>query len=220
VAVSVLRGYWSAALLGLAAVVLLVLGAPAKAALAGAGFALAGAAVTRAIDLAKERRAEAAQADANRRRDLDETRRVAYMALQANSRAPELVATIVNALAYHGLAVDPEEAARHVQNLVSNMPIDRDRSQRWLQEQIDRITAELGSLADAGHLTRRPLADTRALVSRRACHYVSRSAAPGSCRGRYHTDQQPGAAAQHRQVTSTAPACGWGPAGLPAQCSK
>jgi hypothetical protein len=69
----VLRGYWSAVLLGLAAVVLLVLGAPAKAALAGAGFALAGAAVTRAIDLAKERRAEAAQADANRRRDLDET---------------------------------------------------------------------------------------------------------------------------------------------------
>jgi hypothetical protein len=73
VAVSVLRGYWSAALFGLAAVVLLVLGAPAKAALAGASFALVGAAVTRAIDLARERRAEAAQADANHRRDLDET---------------------------------------------------------------------------------------------------------------------------------------------------
>jgi hypothetical protein len=145
VAVSLLRGYWSAALLGLAGVVLLVLGAPAKAALAGAGFALVGAAITRGIDLAKERRAEAAQADASRRRDLDETRRVAYMALQASSRAPELVATIVNALAHHGLAVDPEEAARHVQNLVSNMPIDRDRSQRWLQEQIDRINAEIGS---------------------------------------------------------------------------
>jgi hypothetical protein len=51
----------------------------------------------------------------------------------------------VNALAHHGLAVDPEESARHVQNLVSNLPIDRDRSQRWLQEQIDRINAELGS---------------------------------------------------------------------------
>jgi hypothetical protein len=127
------------------------------------------------------------------------------MALQANSRAPELVATIVNALAYHGLAVDPEEAARHVQNLVSNMPIDRDRSQRWLQEQIDRITAELGSLADAGHLTRRPLADTRALVSRRACHYVSRSAAPGSCRGRYHTDWQPGAALQNTAICPAGP---------------
>jgi hypothetical protein len=145
VAVSVLRDYWSALLLGLAAVVLLVLGAPAKAALTGAGFALVGAAVTRAIDLAKERRAAAVQAEVDRRRDLDETRRVAYMALQGRSAAPELVATIVNALAHHGLAVDPEEAARHVQNLVSTMPIDRGRSQRWLQEQINRITAELGS---------------------------------------------------------------------------
>lgn len=139
------RGYWSALFLGLAAVVLLVLGAPAKAALAGAGFALVGAAVTRGIDLARERRAAEAQADAARRRDLDETRRVAYMALQARSAAPELVATIVNALAHHGLEVDPQEAAMHVQNLVSNMPVDRGESQRWLQGQIDRINAELGT---------------------------------------------------------------------------
>ena len=150
--VSALRAYWSAALLGLAAAVLLVVGAPAKAALAGAGFAFIGAALTRGVDLAKERRAAAAQADADRRRDLDETRRVAYIALHggARSRAPELVATLVNALAHHGLAVDPAEAARHVQNLVSNMPIDRDRSQRWLQEQIDRINAELGSWRTPG----------------------------------------------------------------------
>jgi hypothetical protein len=149
VVVSALRGYWSAALLGLAAVVLLVLGAPAKAALAGAGFAFVGAAVTRGIDLAKERRAEAAQADASRRRDLDETRRVAYMALHAGSRsrAPELVATIVNALAHHGLAVDPDIAAGHIQNLVNDMPVNRGASERWLQGQIDRITAELGSYA-------------------------------------------------------------------------
>ena len=51
--VSALRGYLSAVLLGLAAVALLVLGAPAKAALAGVGFALIGAAVTRGIDLAR-----------------------------------------------------------------------------------------------------------------------------------------------------------------------
>ncbi len=144
--VSALRGYWSAALLGLAAVVLLALGAPAKAALAGAGFAFIGAAFTRGIDLARERHTEAAQADASRRRDLDETRRVAYMALLApRSRAPELVATIVNALAHHGLAVDPDLAAKHVQNLVSGTPINRGESQRWLQEQIDHITDELGS---------------------------------------------------------------------------
>jgi len=146
VVVSALRSYWSAVLLGLAAVVLLVLGAPEKAALAGAGFAFIGAALTRGVDLAKERRAEAAQADVERRRDLDETRRVAYMALLAHgSRAPELVATIVNALAHHGLAVDPDLAAGHVKNLVSAMPVNLGESRRWLQEQIDRISAELGS---------------------------------------------------------------------------
>jgi hypothetical protein len=147
VVVSALRAYWSAALLGLAAVVLLVVGAPAKAALAGAGFAFIGAALTRGVDLAKERRAAAAQADADRRRDLDETRRVAYIALHAGarSRAPELVATLVNALAHHGLAVDPDVAVTHIQNLVNDLPIDRGWSERWLQEQIDQITAELGS---------------------------------------------------------------------------
>jgi len=144
VVASILRGYWSAAVLGLAAIVFLIFGAPSKAAVAGAGFALLGAALVRGVDIAKERRASAAQADADRRRDLDETRRVAYIALHAShSRAPDLAATIVNALAHHGLEVDPEEAARHVQNLVSDMPIDRARSQRWLQEQIDRINAEL-----------------------------------------------------------------------------
>lgn len=144
VVVSILRGYWSAAVLGLAAIVFLIFGTPSKAAVAGAGFALLGAALTRGVDIAKERRASAAQADADRRRDLDETRRVAYVALHAShSQAPELAATIVNALAHHGLEVDPEEAARHVLNLVSDMPIDRARSQRWLQEQIDRINAEL-----------------------------------------------------------------------------
>jgi hypothetical protein len=153
VVLSSLRGYWSAALLGVAAVVLLALGAPAKAALAGAGFALFGSAVTRGIDLAKEpraeeaqARAEATQADASRRRDLDETRRLVYAVLVARRAGgdPVLVATIVNALAHHGLAVDPDVAAGHVQNVVSNMPISRGNSERWLQEQIDRITAELG----------------------------------------------------------------------------
>lgn len=136
-----LRGYWSAALLGLAAVALLALGAPAKAALAGAGFAFIGAAVTRAIDLAKERNAESAQAQADRRRDLDETRRLAYMAIavKASGAHAELVATLVNALAHHGSGLDPQVAAEHIQNL------DRSDSERWLREQIDRITAELGT---------------------------------------------------------------------------
>jgi hypothetical protein len=77
------RRYWSAVLLVLAAVLLLVLGGPSKAALAGAGFAFLGAAVTRTVDLAKESRTGAAEASGRRRRDLDETRRLAYMALAA-----------------------------------------------------------------------------------------------------------------------------------------
>ena len=138
--VRVLRGYWSAVFLGLAAAVLLALGAPAKAALAGAGFAFIGAAVTRGIDIANQRRAEAAQAEASRRRDLDETRRLAYAALvTAHSgegvRDATLIATLVNALGHHGLGVDPDEATDRLLNF----------DQRWLQEQIGRITDELGT---------------------------------------------------------------------------
>ena len=143
VVLQVLRSYLSAVLLGLAAVLLLALGAPSKAALAGAGFAFIGAAVTRAIDLARERRTEAAQADKDRRRDLDETRRLLQAALVAGPvvhREPMLVATLVNALAYHGLGVDPVVANGHIHNL------GQDESRRWAQGQIDRINAELGSI--------------------------------------------------------------------------
>ena len=49
-----------------------------------------------------------------------------------------MIATIFNALAHHGLAVDPDIAADHLTNLNSA------ESRRWLQEQMDRITAELG----------------------------------------------------------------------------
>jgi hypothetical protein len=37
------------------------------------------------IDIARERREETAEEDARRRRDLDETRRLAYMALVAGT---------------------------------------------------------------------------------------------------------------------------------------
>jgi hypothetical protein len=141
-----LRGYWSAGLLGLVAVVLLAFGAPSKAAIAGAGFAFIGAAITRAIDLAKERRAQAARADADRHRDLDETRRLAYMALYASgSRAPELAATLVNALAHHQSAVDPRVAAAHVAVIINGGPGDVAQSVLWLQGHIDRITAEFSA---------------------------------------------------------------------------
>jgi hypothetical protein len=139
------RHNWADAILAVTAIVLLVLSALlASTVLAGAGSALAGAAAARIVDSARESRAKAKQAEASRRADLDETRRVAYMALLAlRSRDRELVATIVNALAHHGLAVDPQVAATHVLNLVSDMPVNRGESERWLQERIDQITAEL-----------------------------------------------------------------------------
>ncbi len=142
VVLQVLRSYLSAVLLGLAAVLLLALGAPSKAALAAAGFAFLGAAVTRSIDLARERRTEAVQADKNRRRDLDETRRLLQAALVAGPvahREPMLIATLVNALAYHGQGADPVIANGHLHNL------GEAESRRWVQGQIDRINDELGT---------------------------------------------------------------------------
>lgn len=132
------RGYWTFVLLGIAAIVLLLVGAPTKAALAGAGFAFVGAAVTRFIDIASERKAATVRANDARLADLDETRRLAYMALlaQTSGARAAIDATLVNALAHHGLGVDPDEAARYVQSL------DQDQSRRWLEGQISRITAE------------------------------------------------------------------------------
>lgn len=104
-----LSDLWSVLLLAAAAVGFLIAGAPlTKQAAAAAGFALAGAAVTRAVDVTQERRRDKAAAQERRRSDLDETRRVAYMALIAGeSRHYELVAAVANALAHHGLQPSP-----------------------------------------------------------------------------------------------------------------
>ena len=110
----------------------------------GAGSALAGAAATRIIDLDRERRAEAERTEAVRRRDLDETRRLAYMALAAReTERYELTATIVNALAHHGSLIDPDIVMRHVTAIVNGGPGDTAQSEAWLRGYIDRITAEL-----------------------------------------------------------------------------
>lgn len=142
-----LRNHWSAIPLGLAAVVLLVLSAvlstPTSTALVGAGSALAGVAAARIIDLEREHRAQAAQSEASRQRDLDETRRIAYMALACGeTERYELVATIVNALAHHGSAADPDQAMRHLITIVTSGP-DRDNSLAWLRGEISRLTIEL-----------------------------------------------------------------------------
>jgi hypothetical protein len=135
---------WSVLLLAVAAVGFLLAGSPlTKEAAAGAGFALAGAAITRAVDVAQERRREKAEAKERRRADLDETRRLAYMALVAGTTSrPELVATVANALSHHGLQVPFEEAATHLAVVVRGEL--QGESGRWLQAQIARLTKEFG----------------------------------------------------------------------------
>jgi hypothetical protein len=144
--ISLLRGYASAAVLGIAAVVLLVLGAPARAALAGVGFAFIGAALTRAVDIARERRAAEEAATAARRRDLDETRRLAYamLATRPSQRDGMLLATLINALVHHGAGVSRHDAEMHLSLVAAGSPSWHE-STLWLEAQIDRITAELGS---------------------------------------------------------------------------
>jgi len=132
-----IRAYFSAGLLALVAVVLLVVGTPAKAALAGAGFALLGAAVTRGIDVANERKRMWTQGLADRRRDVDETRRLAYAALVGGSNDPVLLGTLLNALIHHGHTVVPRQAFEHLTSL------DTEEGRKWLLDQIERLTYEL-----------------------------------------------------------------------------
>jgi len=142
-----LRPYSSALLLaGIAAVLLAGGFATGATVVVGAGFASLGAAATKAVDVAQERHRRAVEEDASRRRDLDETRRVIYMALLAGAtNRYELAATIVNALAHHGLAVDSEAAKTHALAVVERGRDSGGESRRWLERQIERINAELSS---------------------------------------------------------------------------
>jgi hypothetical protein len=139
------RSYLAPALLAVVALAFLIVGGPSKDAVVGAGFALAGAAATRAIDVAHERRRDASEIDANRRRDLDETRRLLYMALVVGRarqhQGAELVATIVNALVHHQSAIPVDEAVAHVAAVVRGGV--GSESERWLEAQIERITHDL-----------------------------------------------------------------------------
>jgi hypothetical protein len=100
-------------------------------------------AAARIIDLERERRAQVAQSEVSHQRDLDETRRIAYMALACReTERYELVATIVNALAHHGSAVDPDHAMRHLITIIRGGP-DVDNSLAWLRGEISRLTIEL-----------------------------------------------------------------------------
>ena len=182
--------YWSAILLALAAIVFLLVGAPTKDAVAGAGFAFFGAAATRMIDIARERREETAEEDARRRRDLDETRRLAYMALVAGTTEhPELVATIANGLAHHESRANPDEVAVNVAAVIRGK--DNGESRRWLLAQVELITAELDrSLSGKWRSWTRP--------------YVSASARSTACASRLLRTATPTTMPRSSQAASTA----------------
>jgi hypothetical protein len=143
-----LRAYGVAIVLVLGAVVCLVFGSTSRAALAGAGFALLGAALTRAVDVTRERRAAHEKESAERARDLHETRRLCYAMLMKNpgDDAPMLTATLVNALVHYGLGIHRKTAMENI------YPVGLERTwdmNRWLTEQIDRISAILDGVARA-----------------------------------------------------------------------
>jgi hypothetical protein len=132
-----LRDYWSVVSLAAFAIALVIVGIWRKNdTISGAGYAFAGAAITRAVDIAQECGRAEAETQATRRRDLDETRRLLYMALVSRGAelSPELTATLVNALAHHGLGVRP---------LVSMQRLRSDR-EPWLRQQIEEVNRRLG----------------------------------------------------------------------------
>lgn len=89
----------------------------------------------------KHRGADAeAVRESDRRKDLDETRRIALTAhLQGNASPPEVVATVVNALVYHSKIVRPDEAQQMLNRLRST-----ENLAPVLQQLINSICKELG----------------------------------------------------------------------------
>lgn len=74
-------------------------------------------------------------------RDLDETRRLLYMALVANRTSKgELVATLTNALAHHNLKLDADEV---MTRLIGAIDDQQESDQAWVRQQIDALTDKL-----------------------------------------------------------------------------
>lgn len=147
--ISVLGYFWTAGPFAVVAVALLVLGgrgAAASTALAGAGAALAGVAAGLIIELARQRRADQREAADRRRRDLDETLRLGYMALMTIGHGSyEVAATVANALAHHQAAAQIDTALTHLKTLAEGAPAgDVEASKKWLMTQLLKIRAEFG----------------------------------------------------------------------------
>jgi hypothetical protein len=79
------------------------------------------------------------------RTDFDETRRLLYMALLATrTKKYNLAGTLVNALKHHH-AVDDLDASEIIENVLAAIePGEHAAATGWINEQIGRITAELG----------------------------------------------------------------------------
>jgi hypothetical protein len=77
------------------------------------------------------------------RTDFDETRRLLYMALlRQRTEKYELAGTLVNALVHHhAVDVDVSDVVLHVLAVIEDADTD---SIAWMQDQIDRISEQLG----------------------------------------------------------------------------
>lgn len=143
-----LRPYWTVVPLAVFAVLLLLLGLRIGDSFSSVGWGFAGATVVRAVDLASERsRSRAAELE-RQRTDFDETRRLLYMAL--NVEGSEITATLVNALAHHGLGISVSEAMSILQR--HSMPrhavslhADEERN-AWINKHINMITKMLDEM--------------------------------------------------------------------------
>ena len=86
---------------------------------------------------------------AEQENDLDETRRLLYMALAANwTDQYELTGTLVNALVHHQNAGEPAPSSQFAGKAMDNVIAaisGTESGQVWVREQIARITRELGS---------------------------------------------------------------------------
>lgn len=73
-------------------------------------------------------------------RDLDETRRLLYMALVAGrTKRYNLAGTLINALRHHQGVAD----AALEEQVISQVENTTDASEPWVRDQIARITSEL-----------------------------------------------------------------------------